>query len=437
MSKTLGLIFPLIIIVILATAAYQTINGDFFLGAKAGDPCSSYTRQRPLGTAFGIVTSKQDGQFIWNLNGDGTKPKAVVLCARTKITKKFGGSLAYADIKVGDRLELLGWYGDTTQTTVIPAWIRDASALAVTIKATSSPFGVMISGTTSQVKAQTAVKLGAKYYRPISIFLDKWSGSCGECDAAVNAGLKLVLTIRNNGGAGQPSTPPSDLNAFKRTLAQIVDKYKPEVLVIENEENSAAIFYSGTTSQYLQELKAGCEVAHQKGIKCTNGGLVSSLVVVLVADSYKQAGDPNKADEYLSRTLIGAKQAMISQIDSVKGREQLTKGRELLAGYKGAGADFANFHWYIADTKALAEAVTYLRSTSGLPVMTNEVGQQANTDSAQVTSVMQEIKTLGLPYALWFSMDTNPPNGARALNETNSTLRPNGEAYASFIKKNY
>ncbi len=304
-------------------------------------------------------------------------------------------------------------------------------------KITSSPFGVMISGTTSQVKAQTAVKLGAKYYRPISIFLDRWTGTCDECDAAVNAGLKLVLTIRNNGGAGQPSTPPSDLNAFKRTLAQIVDKYQPEVLVIENEENSAAIFYSGTTSQYLQELKAGCEVAHQKGIKCTNGGLVSSLVVFLVSENYRANGDAKKADEYLSRSLVGAKQALISQTNSVKGQQQLAKGRELLAGYKSAGADFANFHWYVADTEALGEAVAYLRAASSLPVITNEVGQQANTDPAQVTSVMQEIKTLGLPYALWFSMDTNPPNGARALNETNGTLRPNGEAYAAFIRKNY
>ncbi len=304
-------------------------------------------------------------------------------------------------------------------------------------KITTSPFGVMISGTTSQVKAQTAVKLGAKYYRPIAVFLDKWSGTCAECDAAVGVGLKLVLTIRNNGGAGQPSTPPSDLNAFKQTLAQIIDKYKPEILVIENEENSAAIFYSGTTSQYLQELKAGCEVAHQKGIKCTNGGLVSSLVVFLVADSYQQAGDQNKANEYLNRTLIGAKQKLISQANSAKGREEIAQGKEFLAGYKGAGADFMNFHWYIADTKALGEAVSYLRAASGLPVMTNEVGQQANTDPSQVTSVMQEIVNLGLPYALWFSMDTNPPNGARALNETNGTLRPNGEAYAQFIRSNF
>lgn len=305
-------------------------------------------------------------------------------------------------------------------------------------KTTANPFGVMISGDTSQIKAQTAVKLGAVYYRPLSIFVDKWSGTCAECDAAVSAGLKLVLTIRNNGGGPQnPTTPPSDLNVFKQTLGQIVDKYKPAVLVIENEENSAALFYNGTVSQYLQELKAGCEVAHQKGIKCTNGGLVSSLVAVLVSENYKANGDANKANEYLSRALVGAKQAMISQINSAKSKEQIAKGKELLAGYKLAGADFANFHWYIADIEALGEAVSYLRTASGLPVMTNEVGQQANSDSSQVTNVMQKIVNLGLPYAVWFSLDTNPPNGARALNETNGSLRPNGEAYAQFIKSNF
>jgi len=315
--------------------------------------------------------------------------------------------------------------GKTTTPTVQP-------------KTTGNPFGVMISGDTSQVKAQTAVKLGAKYYRPISIFLDKWSGTCAECDAAVGAGLKLVLTVRNNNGGPQnPTTPPSDINSFKQTLGQIVDKYRPEVLVIENEENSGALFYNGTTQQYLQELKAGCEVAHQKRIKCTNGGLVSSLVVFLVSENYRANGDTKKADEYLNRSLLGAKQKLISQANSAKGREEIAQGKELLAGYKSAGADFTNFHWYIADTKALGEAASYLRTASGLPIMTNEVGQQANTDPNQVTSVMQEIKNLGLPYALWFSMDTNPPDGARALNETNGTLRPNGEAYAQFIKKNY
>ena len=83
--------------------------------------------------------------------------------------------------------------------------------------------------------------------------------------------------------------------------------------------------------------------------------LVSSLVVFLVSENYKANGDTNKADEYLDRALIGAKQQLISQVNS-KGQEQITKGKELLAGYK-TRADFMNFHWYTADIEALGEAV--------------------------------------------------------------------------------
>lgn len=67
-----------------------------------------------------------------------------------------------------------------------------------------------------------------------------------------------------------------------------------------------------------------------------------------------------------------------------------------MAGYKQAGADFMNFHWYIADTNALGEAATYLRTASGLPIMTNEVGQQKTMDPTQVTNVMKKIVDLGI-----------------------------------------
>lgn len=299
---------------------------------------------------------------------------------------------------------------------------------------TPNPFGVMISGSNTQIKVQSAKTLGAVYYRPLSVFIDKWNGSCGECDAAVQAGLKLLLTVRNNGGQKQPTTPPTDLNSYKTTLSQIVEKYKPEVLVIENEENSQALFYTGSSQQYLEELKAGCDVAHQKGIKCANGGIVSALVAALVANYYEETGNTQKASEYLKRTVGGEKSALIS---SAKAKEQIRRGKELVAGYKQAGADFMNFHWYIADTNALGEAATYLRTASDLPIMTNEVGQQKTMDPTQVTNVMKKIVDLGIPYAVWFSMDIQGYGGATSLTDPNGTLRPNGEAYKEFIVNNY
>lgn len=306
-----------------------------------------------------------------------------------------------------------------------------------------NPFGVMIPSVKlpNERKVEIAKDdLKAVYYRPLSVFVDRWNGTCAECDAAVKAGLKLVLTVRNNGGkqAGGPTTPPTDLAIYKKKIGEIVGKYKPEVLVVENEENSAALFYQGTPAQYHEQLKTACEVAHAQSIKCTNGGLVSSLVAALVANDYIEKGDPKKADEYLKRTL---RPEQYQQYQKTAGKKALTdqvaRGKQLLAGYKAAGADYVNFHWYIADTDALAEAVAYLTRVTGLPAMTNEVGQQGNESPEQVKNVMAKMVDLSIPYALWFSGDVEGYGGARSLLNPDGSLRPNGEAFDEFIETNF
>ena len=261
-----------------------------------------------------------------------------------------------------------------------------------------NPFGLMIGAPDITLAQRIALvkELGAIYFRPNSVFLDKWNGNCNECEAATSQDLGLILTIRNNGGLGQPTTPPTDYIIFRQTLAEILDKYPPELLVVENEENSAALFYNGTPQEYLQELSVACEVAHQKQIKCTNGGLVSMLVTGLVANHYLEQGDPAKADEYLLRALSPEEYQQYQNMSQELKLEQLNKGKTLLAGYKNSGADYVNFHWYNADSPALEEAVDYLQATTGLVAITNEVGQH-NEDPQQVTDVMDKIVELNIP----------------------------------------
>ncbi len=130
-----SLIFAIIITAALVLTVYQAVSGNFQLGAKADNPCNAYTRERPVsptGSATGIVASKGETSFVWNLDGDVTKPKVVVLCAGTSITRQFGGAITYADIKVGDKVDLSGSYAGTvgmqaSDTTILPNWLRDAS----------------------------------------------------------------------------------------------------------------------------------------------------------------------------------------------------------------------------------------------------------------------------------------------------------------------
>lgn len=299
------------------------------------------------------------------------------------------------------------------------------------------PFGLLLSGRDVKEKTRRARSVGARYYRTVqAVFTEAWNGRSEECEAAREAGLELVLTVRNGAGGGKPSGPPSDIEAYKRRLGEILDACKPVLLVVENEENSKALFYTGTPEEYHRELTAAVEVAHARGIKCTNGGLVSDLVALLVAEAMAAKGEERRAEELLKRSL-GERGNIKKLRASAKYREQAERGTALLAGYRKAGIDYVNFHWYNADPGDLGEAVAWLRETTGLPVIMNEVGQQKNEDPAQVRAIMGKIVELDLPVAIWFSIDVPEYAQARALFNEDGTLRPNGEAYRDFLRERF
>jgi hypothetical protein len=74
-------------------------------------------------------------------------------------------------------------------------------------------------------------------------------------------------------------------------------------------------------------------------------------------------------------------------------------------------------------------AVAFLRVQTGLPVISNEVGQ-FNEDPDQTRAVMSKLVELDLPVVIWFGMD-GPK--ARGLMEKDGRLRPTGEAFRQFI----
>jgi hypothetical protein len=263
----------------------------------------------------------------------------------------------------------------------------------------------------------------------MSIFTGAWHGRDEECDAAQAAGLQLVLTVRNGPGPRQPSAPPTNLSAYKRTIGAILERYSPVLLVVENEENSA-LFYTGTPEDYLRQLAAAVEVAHAKGIKVANGGLVSDLVAILVATSLEEHAEVERADDYLQKTLGDRDWRRLR--GTRKWREQVKRGRTLLAGYRATGADYVNIHWY-NDAVTFEEAVAYVRTTTGLPLISNELGQQGSTNPEEVTSLMQKVFDLNLPIAIWFSIDVSSHGQARGLFNNDGSLRSNGEAFRRFI----
>lgn len=305
---------------------------------------------------------------------------------------------------------------------------RAAEKPAETVK---NPFGVMIgAGSLSSSQRMHLVKtLGGASVRPIAIFLDRWEGIDAECDAALKEGVPLILTVRNSGGMGKPSAPPIDLAAYKKSLAVVLDHYHPELLVIENEENSKA-FYSGTPEQYRGELAAAVEIAHRKNIPCTNGGLASMLVAALVYDDYVQHGEKAKADSFAGRVFT---QAARSVLNGQEARDSIARGKALLGAYKATKIDYVNFHWFLPDPDALGEAVTFLRRQVDIPAITNEIGQR-DLRPETVTTLLSKVLDLKLPYAVWYSIDSPT---AKALTDRDGTLRANGTAFQKFMKSHF
>jgi hypothetical protein len=91
-----------------------------------------------------------------------------------------------------------------------------------------------------------------------------------------------------------------------------------------------------------------------------------------------------------------------------------------------------NFHWYIGDPAALREAFAYMSAATGLPPITNEIGQRDLSPETTVR-MMAEVLRLGLPYAVWYFSDARL---ARGLIDQGGSLRPTGETFKEFIEAN-
>lgn len=119
----IGIVVGTIVALAVGVTLYQ-INNQVGMRAKAADPCEAYTKQGPA-TDPGTVQSLDVDRFT--MAQDSGLSKIVVVCAGAKFTKQFGGSYTYADLKVGDKVSVAGFYGDATKTTVLAKLVRDTS----------------------------------------------------------------------------------------------------------------------------------------------------------------------------------------------------------------------------------------------------------------------------------------------------------------------
>ena len=321
-----------------------------------------------------------------------------------------------------------------------------------------NPFGILVDRTDNSAvplnkKIQVAKALGLNYIR-VRTDIDTYNGTINNYDEFASAGFKIILNInysvpRSATGEKQPVPFPTDLEAYSKTFTSILDKYKPELVVVENEEDNP-FYHSGSADDYINELKTAITICHSKGLKVTNGGLTVREIMLLAFDDLMRSGKKQEAYDFAGRAFP---QQYLNKLNNYEklpmAQRALSFGRQVIEAYKTLDLDYVNFHWYEPvsargkkDLNALNKehidpavfnaVVNYLKLTTGKPVITNEFGVM-NSSPTLIQELMQQVLNANMDYAIFYSGDG--AGGSKALQNGDGSLREIGDAVRDFIQQ--
>lgn len=326
--------------------------------------------------------------------------------------------------------------------------------LTATAVAQSPDLGVMLGniGGSPQRRVEIAKQLGASWYRPEPVLLKQSELRCEDCAPARAAGFKLVLVVRHSMAANKASVPVSEQTAFQQKLRNVLDLYKPEIVVVENEPEDKNSF-AGTPEEYGAEVKLACDFAHSVNLKCTDGGLGSpNMGGVVIDELWKtdkleasdfgiateivRAKSPGSSFTVLGRTM-GGQQDMQATVEKAtasyleKHRAEIDRSRAFLTAGASAGTDYANFHWYELKPEEVSTVLDILGRLNKRPQMTDEVGQTEERPF-ETSDKIKILLDAGVRPVIWAGVDGKDKVG---LVDKKGNLRPTGKAFQAAAAK--
>lgn len=269
-----------------------------------------------------------------------------------------------------------------TSTSATQAQATALSADAARTRTSTTNFGALISGnTTIDDEIKVLNELGVKYVR-YAIFVDEFNGVDKGYEKWVDAGFKVILNLNwghvsNSKGKKSPVPFPTDMVTYKSKLEKVLDKYHPEVAIIENEECTDQ-FHSGPIENYITELQTAVDVCTKRGIAVADGGIHVDYVEVVMGGS-----------KYLSGNALETKKL----IDAFKTMNLTYVNTHA----KGPFDKFGKQTTY--PTGTLEDDADYLRTQTGKPVMCNEYNQQ-NSSTELMTGAIGGFKNGDFKYVI-------------------------------------
>jgi hypothetical protein len=299
-----------------------------------------------------------------------------------------------------------------TLATVSSDDLKAASSLSAANAANASTslpnFGAWISGFTIDQKVNGCQQLQVAYVRD-AIILKDFDGKSISVDNYTSKGYKVVLNLIYENLPDKKPTPfPTNMAEYKNLLNKVLDKYQPEIAVIENEPTTD-IFHTGSMDDYITELKTAVDVCKQRGIKVADGGL-----------NLQQVEKVMKGLKSNDRNYVETKQ--------------------LLDVYKTIDLDYVNIHTHapfsehgnqdVFEEGTLKSVADYIRTEIGKEVICNEYNQRNNSQKL-MNSAVNAFASAGIKY---FIAHSNDHDGKAKSLYNGSNLTSLGDAYKNAIK---
>jgi hypothetical protein len=305
---------------------------------------------------------------------------------------------------------MAGCKKEVVLTTISSDNLSAASNLSAanTRGASLTNYGAWISGYTIDQKMNGCDQLQVPYIRD-AIILKGFNGKSNSTDHYMSKGYKILLNLIYENLPDKKATPfPTDMKEYRKLLNNVLDKYQPEVAVIENEPTTD-VFHTGSMDDYITELKTAVDVCKQRGIKVADGGL--NL-------------------QWVEQVMKGSKSNNHNYLET----------KQLLEAYKTIDLDYVNIHTHapfsehgnpnVFEEGTLKSVANYIRTEIGKEVMCNEYNQRNNSKKL-MSSAVNAFAEAGIKY---FIAHSNDNDGKAKPLFNGSRLTFLGDAYKNAIK---
>jgi hypothetical protein len=272
----------------------------------------------------------------------------------------------------------------------------------------------------------------------------------------VNNGFLLVPTMRWMFGRDDPqfveyATKPQSKSEYQDAVYDIIEKYSPEFLVVENEhetrnmwrdENRPLDDDTAQAESYAEQLGWAIEVAHESDVRVANGGYITSLVK---NGTFQWMKDTNYPDVDPDRWW----DLNVDEWDNKNGAAaKLQKLKTWMAAELQMDLDLFNFHFYLTDRSRLPESdlgeragqpeiVACLRDLGVTQPLFSGEGMTRDLFPASAAAYLEGSKQADLIMSMMIAH--KQPKTATGIwtSGQNQVLTPVGEAFRDYIRETY